>query len=268
MTSYTKIYLDKCRELADIVSTQETAIQEAARLFSESILAGRMVHVFGSGHSRIMVEEMWPRYGSFPGFNPIVELSLTFHNLVVGANGQRQAMFLENVPGLAAQILRNFDLSEQDSALIISSSGCNVVPIEMAEILQSKGIKVIGLYSKKHSEASSSKRKDGKKLQDFCDIMLDSGAPVGDAMIQIENLGTPVSPGSTVGSCMIINSIKAEVANLLTQAGKPPKVLTAGAVIGAEKATELFQSAYDEHAHRLAGLYKNVGIQSYVSENQ
>ena len=70
-----------------------------------------MVHVFGSGHSRIMVEEMWPRYGSFPGFNPIVELSLTFHNLVVGANGQRQAMFLENVSGLAERILRNFDLS-------------------------------------------------------------------------------------------------------------------------------------------------------------
>ena len=67
------------------------------RISPESILAGRMVHIFGSGHSRIMVEEMWPRYGSFPGFNPIVELSLTFHNPVVGANGQRQAMFLENV---------------------------------------------------------------------------------------------------------------------------------------------------------------------------
>ena len=75
-----------------------------------------MVHVFGSGHSRILVEEMWPRYGSFPGFNPIVELSLTFHNLVVGANGQRQAMFLENVSGLAERILRNFDLSPDGHA--------------------------------------------------------------------------------------------------------------------------------------------------------
>jgi len=72
-----------------------------------------------------------------PGFNPIVELSLSFHNLVVGANGQRQAMFLENVSGLAERILRNFDLSEQDSALVISSSGCNVVPVEMAELFRS-----------------------------------------------------------------------------------------------------------------------------------
>ncbi len=112
----------------------------------------------------------------FQCFNPIVELSLTFHNLVVGANGQRQAMFLENVAGLAAQILRNFDLSEVDTALVISSSGCNVVPIEMAEIFQKKGIKTVGIISKQHSEASTSKKQDGRKLQDFCEIVLDSGA--------------------------------------------------------------------------------------------
>jgi len=122
-------YLNQCRGLVAAVEAQLPLVRQAADLFARTILAGRMVHVFGSGHSRIMVEEMWPRYGSFPGFNPIVELSLTFHNLVVGANGQRQAMFLENVPGLAERILRNFDLSSQDAALVISSSGCNLVPI-------------------------------------------------------------------------------------------------------------------------------------------
>ncbi|TDB67374.1 sugar isomerase domain-containing protein [Arundinibacter roseus] len=264
--SYTKQYLQKCQGLMEAVALQEDKILEVARLFANSILSGRMVHIFGSGHSRIMVEEMWPRYGSFPGFNPIVELSLTFHNLVVGANGQRQAMFLENVPGFAKQILRNFDLTDEDSALIISSSGCNVVPIELAELFQKQGIKTVGIISEKHSEVSISKRKDGLKLQDFCGIVLDSGAPIGDAMIQVENLDTPVAPGSTVGSCMIINCIKAELANLLTQAGEPPKVLTAAAIVGAERATELFQSAYDEHAHRVSRLYKKVGIQSYVSE--
>jgi uncharacterized phosphosugar-binding protein len=263
--TYTQIYLEKCRELVDKVALQEENIQKAAKLFADTILAGRMVHVFGSGHSRIMVEEMWPRYGSFPGFNPIVELSLTFHNLVVGANGQRQAMFLENVSGLAEQIIRNFDVSNIDTALVISSSGCNIVPIEMAEIFQQKGIKVVGIISKTHSEVSTSKRADGKKLQDFCEIVLDSGAPIGDAMVKIENLETPVAPGSTVGSVMIINSIKAEVANLLTLGGQPPKVLTAGAVVGPERATALFQAAYDEHAHRIAKMYAKVGIGSYVS---
>lgn len=259
-------YINKSRQIIDVVEKQEEQIKIAARWFSESILVGRMVHVFGSGHSRIMVEEMWPRYGSFAGFNPIVELSLTFHNLVVGANGQRQAMFLENVSGLADRILRNFDINEIDTALVISSSGCNVVPIEMAEIFQKKGIKVVALVTKQHLEASTSKRTDGKKLSDFADLVLNTGAPVGDAMVYVPNLDTPVSPGSTVGGALIVNSIKAQVAEYLTIAGKPPKVLTAGVLVGSKKATELFEAAYDEHAHRIAKMYEKNGIQSYVSE--
>src|SRR6187402_1769357 len=255
----TQDYLQKCSRITEVVLKQEATIQRAAQWFSKTILSGRMVHVFGSGHSRIMVEEMCPRYGSFPGFNPIVELSLTYHNNVVGANGQCQAMYLENVSGLAEKILRNFGLSEKDTALIVSSSGCNVVPIEMAELFQKKKIKVVALITQKHLTASTSKRTDGKKLSDFADLLLDTGEPAGDSMIRVDGLETPVSPGSTVGGIMIINSIKAEVARLLTEAGKPPKVLTAGCVIGQEKATALFEAAYDEHAHRLAELYKNVG---------
>jgi uncharacterized phosphosugar-binding protein len=211
-----------------------------------------------------MVEEMWPRYGSFPGFNPIVELSLTYHNNVVGANGQRQAMFLENVTGLAERILRNFDLDKTDSALIISSSGCNIVPIEMAELFQQKGIKLAAVITKEHSDKSVSRKADGKKLGDFANIILDTGAPAGDAMVYVPGLDTPVSPGSTVGGVMIINAIKAEVAALLTAAGHPPKVLTGAALVGKEKAVELFEAAYDEHAHRLAKLYQHVGVPSYV----
>ncbi|MBL9143102.1 MAG: SIS domain-containing protein [Verrucomicrobiaceae bacterium] len=252
-------YLTKSEGLIARVREQLPLIHQAADLFAGTILKGQMVHVFGSGHSRIMVEEMWPRYGSFPGFNPIVELSLTFHNLVVGANGQRQAMFLENVRGFAARILRNFDLKQGDSALIISSGGCNVVPVEMAEEFQRRGVKVVAIISTTHSEASTSKHRDGKKLQDFADLVLDTGAPVGDAMVRVDGLETPVAPGSTVGGCLLINTIKAEVAARLTKAGQPPKVLTAGAVCGADKATELFEAAYDEHARRIAKYYQNLG---------
>ena len=253
-------YLRRARGLADVVEAQLPVIRQTADLFAATILAGRMVHLFGSGHSRILVEEMWPRYGSFPGFNPIVELSLSFHNLVVGANGQRQAMFLENVSGLAARILRNFQLSPQDSALVVSSSGCNIVPIEMAEEFQRRGVKVVAIISRTHSEASTSQRDDGRKLQDFADIVLDTGAPVGDAMVRLPGLETPVSPGSTIGGCLLVNSVKAEVAQRLVQAGQPPKVLTAGALVGKARATELFEAAYDEHARRLAKLYENIGL--------
>ena len=252
-------YLSQCRGLVETVERQQPAIQQAADWFAATILAGRMVHLFGSGHSRILVEEMWPRYGSFPGFNPIVELSLSFHNLVVGANGQRQAMFLENVPGLAERILRNFDLSAQDSALVASSSGCNVVPIEIAEGFRRRGLHVVAILSRRHSEASRSQRADGRKLQDFADLVLDTGAPAGDAMVRVEGLDTPVAPGSTVGGCLLVNSIKAEVAARLTRAGHPPRVLTAANIVGPERATSLFEAAYDEHARRLAKLYQNLG---------
>jgi uncharacterized phosphosugar-binding protein len=252
-------YLARCRGLVDAVERQQAAIEQAADRFAHTILAGRMVHVFGSGHSRIMVEEMWPRYGSFPGFNPLVELSLSFHHPVVGSNGQRQAMFLENVSGLARRILRNFDISTEDSALVVSSSGCNVVPIEIAEEFRARGVYVAALVSRAHLEASKSQRADGKKLSDFADVVLDTGAPVGDSMVYLDGLETPVAPGSTVGGAMVVNSIKSEVAQRLVAAGQPPRVLTAGAVIGTARATELFEAAYDEHGRRLARLYANLG---------
>jgi uncharacterized phosphosugar-binding protein len=168
-------------------------------------------------------------------------------------------MFLENVSGLAERIVRNFDMKNIDSALVISSSGCNLVPIEMAEQFQKRGIKVVSIISLAHSNKSTSNHPKGKKLQDFSDLVLDTGAPPGDAMVYVKGLDTPVSPGSTIGGCLLVNSIKAEVALRLTQAGQPPKVLSGGAIVGAERARSLFESAYDEHAHRLSQLYANVG---------
>lgn len=255
----TQDYLDKCAGLIECVRAQADTVRQVADRFVQTILAGRMVHLFGSGHSRMMVEEMWPRYGSFPGFNPMVELSLTFHHAVVGPNGQRQAMFLENVSGFAERILRNYGLKEIDSALVVSSSGCNVVPTEIAEGFKKRGIFVAAVVSRAHSDASTSKRADGKKLGDFADVVLDTGAPVGDAMVKLDGLEQLVAPGSTIGGCLLVNCIKVEVAKRLIEAGHPPKVLAAGAILGSERAAEVFEAAYDEHAHRLTRLFADVG---------
>lgn len=252
-------YVSKCQGLLHRVAQQEQVVQRVAERFARTILDGRLVHLFGSGHSRIMVEEMWPRYGSFPGFHPMVELSLSYHHPVVGSNGQRQAMFLENVPGLAERILRNYELSPSDSALVISSSGCNVVPTEIAEGFRKRGVFVVALVSLEHCTGSRSQRSDGRKLVDFADEVLDTGAPLGDSMVALPGLETPVSPGSTVGGCVIVNSIKAEVAQRLIGAGHSPKVLTAGAIVGPQRAAELFESAYDEYGRRMAKLYATLG---------
>jgi uncharacterized phosphosugar-binding protein len=130
----------------------------------------------------------------------------------------------------------------------------------MAEIFQQRGIKVVAIVSLAHCRASMSNHPQGKKLIDFADLVLDTGAPPGDAMVKLDGLDTPVSPGSTVGGCILVNSLKAEIAQRLTAAGQPPRVLTASCIVGKERASELFESAYDEHARRMAKLYENLGL--------
>ena len=101
-----------------IETTQMEAIAEVASISADAIGAGGMVHLFGTGHSRIPLEEMFPRYGSYPGFHPIAELSMTFHTQVAGANGQRQAMFIERVAGLAEVIFSNFEFGADDMMIV------------------------------------------------------------------------------------------------------------------------------------------------------
>ena len=141
-------------ELLDrLWSTQSEAIDEAAALCAEAIGSGGLVHLFGTGHSRIPVEEMFPRYGSYPGFHPIVELSTTFHTQVVGANGQRQAMFIERVEGLAEVILANFRLAPPDAMIVFSAGGHGANGIEMAAGARRRGLPVIAVTSLAQSNA-------------------------------------------------------------------------------------------------------------------
>jgi uncharacterized phosphosugar-binding protein len=118
--------------LERLAATQVDVLETASQWCAEAIAGDGLVHLFGTGHSRIPVEEMFPRYGSYPGFNPIVELSMTFHTQVVGANGQRQAMAIERMPGLAGVILSNFAFGPKDVMMVFSAGGATAVPVEMA----------------------------------------------------------------------------------------------------------------------------------------
>ncbi|WP_165233711.1 sugar isomerase domain-containing protein [Aquisphaera insulae] len=244
------------KSLRAIESTQLPAIREAAGRFAATIRKERLVHVFGTGHSRMAVEELFPRYGSFPGFHPIVELSMSFHNPVVGANGQRQAMFLENVQGFGPVLWRNFVVTAEDCLLAISSSGCNAVTIDVALEAKAKGMYVVALTSVASAEASTSKHSTGKKLHQVADLVLDHKAPPGDSAVRVPGLDTPVSPLSTITGCTIINLLKAEIARLLTAAGSPPKVLTAACHIGPDRARSLFEETYDDYRRRVGVLYR------------
>jgi uncharacterized phosphosugar-binding protein len=251
-------FIAAARDLLARLEAQDAAIQEASRLCADAIGGGGLVHLFGTGHSRIPVEEMFPRYGSYPGFNPIVELSMTFHTQVVGANGQRQAMFIERVEGLAERILANFELRQTDVMMIFSASGLSAVPIEMALGARERGLKVIAVTSVAQSEAGDPTHPRGR-LMDNADVVLDLATPAGDAMVELDGLDTPVAPGSSLASVVLVNEIKARTAALLVDRGAMPPVLTSAAVVGRDESTRLFDAAYAEHARRAARALRGAG---------
>jgi uncharacterized phosphosugar-binding protein len=232
-----------------IESSQGPAIERASQLCAEAIGSGGLVHLFGSGHSRIAVEEMFPRYGSYPGFHPIVELSMTFHTQVVGANGQRQAMFIERMSGLADAILANFQLARRDAMMVFSASGLSTVSVEMARGARSRGLPVIAITS---AQSTASEASPGTRLIDHADVVVDLCTPPADALCTVAGLDTPVGPGTTLGAVAIGNAIKVRTAELLAARGSMPPVITNAHAVGPERSRALFEAAYREHARRAA----------------
>lgn len=249
-------YLTRVRETLDCIErTQADAIAEAAEICAAAIARDGLVHLFGSGHSRMAVEEMYPRYGSFPGFHPIVEQSLSNHHQVVGSNGQRQAMFLENAEGLGRVMLENFELDPaRDVMMVVSSGGTNAVPVEVALEARERGLRVIALTSVEHSRASKPRHSSGKRLFEVADLVLDTCTPPGDAAVYFDGLDTPVGPLSAVASLTIINMLKVDVAERLVAQGTMPSVITSSAVVGEERSAELFDASYREYRARTRRL--------------
>ncbi|GHE79271.1 UPF0309 protein [Amycolatopsis deserti] len=251
-------WIEEARRLLDrIEASQSGAIAEASRICADAIGSGGVVHTFGSGHSRIPVEEMFPRYGSFPGFHPIVELSTTFHTQVVGANGQRQAMFLERVEGLARQIWDNFTLRPADALMVFSASGNNAVTLEMAAIAREAGLKVVAVTSVAQSMAGEPRHSSGTRLLDHADVVLDLCTPPGDALCEVDGVDVPVGPGSTLAGVALVNEVKVRTAERLAAMGRMPAVLTAATVVGAERSRKLFDEAYLDHAGRAARVLRS-----------
>jgi uncharacterized phosphosugar-binding protein len=242
-----------------IAETQADAIETASAWCADAIAADGLVHLFGTGHSRIPVEEMFPRYGSYPGFNPIVELSMTFHSQVVGANGQRQAMFIERVPGLAEVILSNFDFGPDDLMMVFSASGLSAVPIEVARGARQRGMRVIAVTSVAQSLSDEPASEPGGRLLDEADLVIDLCTPHADALVTIDGLDTPVGPGSTLAAVAIVNSVKVRTAQLLVERGAMPAVITRASVVGSDRSTQLFDAAYRDHGRRIARAIAREG---------
>ena len=250
-------YFEKTIALLGEVRDRELdVIQQAAEVCASRIAQGGLVFLFGNGHSRMMFEEMTPRQGCFPGFVALVELALSNHADIVGANGMRAPLYLEKYEGYAEEILKSFHFGPHDAFIVISTSGIRPVVVEMAAGAKRRGMPVIAIVSRQHSERVAAAHSSGKKLIDLADIVIDNHCPPGDCVLEIEGLDWRTGPASTVTGGMIINMLRCEVATRLVARGLKPVLLPSHQFTGNTEASEQLERFYEAYRKSLRHLYE------------
>jgi len=214
-------YLSRVAEvIAAIERTQRDKIEAAADAFARSIQAGGRVYLFGSGHSVIPVLDIFPRYGSFVGFQPIYDPRLMWFN-VVGPGGARELLWLERREGYVAVLLQSYQMEARDSILIFSHGGLNAAPVEMAIEAGKKGLTVVSVSSHQNRAAKAT-HSSGKKLADASTIAIDNCVPPEDALVGVEGIPEKFAAGSTVAAVSIAMALVAETGARLVKSGSRP----------------------------------------------
>jgi uncharacterized phosphosugar-binding protein len=219
------LFLSEFRKVFDrIENTQLEAIRKGAGWIAEAMMADRFAVVFGSGHSAIPTEDVYPRIGSFPGWLPIHDLPATYMSRLSGDLGLRQALFLEKVEGYGSVVLANYALEPRDVMIVISNSGVNTMGVEMALKAKEMGLKTIGITSREHSQLSASYHSSGQRLYEVVDLVIDNCMPPGDALVSVPGFPSKVAAGSTIAGCLIMQSLAAETAAIFSTHNYIPPV--------------------------------------------
>ncbi len=216
-------YIAEIRKLIDNVErTQMASIKEAARLITEAILRDRPIYVFGAGHSHLVACDVFARAGGLAHMQVIGDLGLDF-----GSGANRQSGF-ERLPGYAKCVIPDYDIVPGDVMIVVSQSGRNPAPVEMALEAKARGATVIALTSMPHTTSVTAANPAGKRLFEVADLVLDNGCPAGDALVRLPGLVAPVGPGSTVIGALILQAIVTQVAQNLLDRGCTPAVAISG----------------------------------------
>ncbi len=217
--------------LARLWSTQTSALRRAAGWMADSIAADGLVHLFGSGHSVLPVLDMFPRYGSFAGFSPMMDSRLMWLS-VMDTGGAKELLWLERTEGYAAVFLEDKDLAPGDVLLVFSHGGLNAAPIEVALEARRRGLKVVAATSLDNYRRRAATHSSGKKLPDVADLAIDNCVPAEDALVQVPDMLGRVAAGSTVSFITIGMALVAEVAAQLAARGITPRQFVSPNVAG------------------------------------
>ncbi len=215
--------------LQRIVSTQMAQMQRAGAILAEAIANDGIIYAFGTGHSHVVAEEVALRAATLVPIDAILEPSLTGH-VKMG-----QSFVMERVEGIAEVILDYYDVQSRDAMVVISNSGRNAVPIEMAMGAQARGLPVVAITSVEMSKGQPSRHSSGKRLYDFANVVIDNLCPMGDALLDLEGAPTAVGAGSGVASMFIMHSVLVEATQVLIDRGIEPPIAMHGNVDGTDE---------------------------------
>lgn len=232
-------YINSINKVIEKVDSPEvaSAIKEAAVLCAETIASGKLVHMFGSGHSILPVQDVFPRYGGYVGWHPLMDPRLMWHN-VIGPNDAPGLLWLERVPGYIANFLDSYVFREGEVMIVYSHGGMNPAPIECALYAKERGLKVIAVTSVDNYKngAPATYEHEGKKIKlyDVADIVIDNCASLVDAQVALRNEPGYVGATSTIGAIAVSQTLATETALLLEQKGHKVEPFVSPNVVGVD----------------------------------
>lgn len=227
----TTLYISRLLKLIEQAGTANAdALEQASAAIAETLANKGLTHLYGSGHSVLPCQEAFPRYGSYVGFNPLTDPRVMWHN-VLGAGGVRELLWLERTENYAEKFLDHQPLNAGDSIVIFGHSGRNSSGIDTAIYAKKRGLTVIAITAKSNLDKPAS-HSSGKRLADAADIVIDTCAPIEDAIVPIEGWSRPVSGSSTVLAMIMMHELIAQTAAKLSQRGVELPVFASPTIAG------------------------------------
>lgn len=222
--------------ISKVADSQRETLIKSAEAIAQTIEDGGLIYIFGTGHSHMLAEEAFYRAGGLVSVSPILDSGLMLHESAIRSSK------VERLSGYAEILAEDYGLTSPGLLIVASNSGRNCVPVEMAQAAKSRGLWVIAITSREHSSATQPRPPATQKLSDVADLVLDNGAPMGDACVKIDGIEQAVGPLSTIGGIALINALFVEACALLVQKGHVPDVIVSSNIDGVdERNRQLFE---------------------------